>query len=169
MVSAILAGIGCLTHLSRPSQHVHWIQLPGWEEPQAAHIIPDHALITVHREGPISLNGHDIAITSLSAKIRSQSMRYPMVLLRPDADVPTSTLLKVLQAIRTAGVIPSRICFDDLARYRVFEKEPYPENTIARAPPREKKPEAQSDGVIAGSAGALVGSCNTLTQPPPIF
>ena len=77
IVSAILAGIGCVTSLTRPSIQVLLIDLPGWEEPIPRNGKPIHAVVEVTEEGAVSLNGTIVDVEILPESLLALGMRYP--------------------------------------------------------------------------------------------
>ena len=161
IVTAIVAGIGCVTSLARPSRQIQLVELPGWEEPIPRNGKPVHAVVEVKERGAISLNDRIVDLESLPGNIRALTMRYPMALFRAESGVSYAISVKVLRAIAKAGVPRSKICFDDLALHRHFENSPYPAN--------RKAPEPFNKGGLIDLVEMPAGNCASLLMPPPIY
>ena len=60
--------------------------------------------ITVMKDGSIHLNDSKMGLKKLAIKLKALSKQNPTIFLKADRDVPYGTVVKVMAAVRQAGI-----------------------------------------------------------------
>jgi len=60
--------------------------------------------ITIKKDGSIHLNNSKMGLKKLAVKLKALSKQKPTIFLKADRDVPYGTVVKVMAAVRQAGI-----------------------------------------------------------------
>lgn len=118
---ALFLAIVFLDPASQPRTHALVIELPqGMPDSMAA--TRAYITVSISKFGQVSIDGQPTAFADIKISTAQAARTVPTVLFIPDPDTDYNTAALVLNEVVKAGIPPSEICFDQLRRFKDFQR-----------------------------------------------